>query len=60
VRAGSQCFQEVEDGKCWYEGIVQSAVAAIMTAGPLEIVEETIYVRLKAQGMMVSGVKRRS
>jgi hypothetical protein len=50
ARAGSQCFQEVEDGKCWYKGIVQSAVAAIMTAAPLEIVE-TIYARLKAQGI---------
>jgi hypothetical protein len=51
VRAGSQCLQEVEDGKCWYEGIVQSVVAVIMTAGPLEIVEETIYARMKAQGI---------
>ena len=34
-----------------YKGIVQSVVAAIMTAGPIEIVEETIYARIKAQGI---------
>lgn len=51
VGAGSRCFQEVEDGGCRYQGIVQSVVAAIMTTGPLEVVEETIYARLKAQGI---------
>lgn len=51
VGARSRCFQEVEDGGCRYQGIIQSAVAAIMTAGPLEVVEETIYARLKAQGI---------
>jgi hypothetical protein len=50
VGRGSPCFQEV-DSKCRYQGIVKSVVAAIMTAGPLEIVEETIYARMKAQGI---------
>lgn len=48
---GSRCFQEVDDGVCRYQGIVQSVVAAIMTAGPLEVVEEKIYARMKAQGI---------
>lgn len=34
-----------------YEGTLRSVFAAIMTVGPLEIVEETIYTWLKAQGI---------
>jgi hypothetical protein len=57
LRAGSPCFDDIEDSQCRFQGIVRSVVAAILTAGPLEIVEEAIYSRLKAQGIWGEGEK---
>ena len=57
VREGDRCFQRIEDGVCQYRGIVQSVVAAVMIAGPLEMVEEKVYAQMKVKGIWGGGEK---
>jgi hypothetical protein len=55
VREGSRCFKRVEDGVCQYRGVVQPVVAAIMVAGPLEVVKQAVYARMKVEGIWGTG-----
>jgi hypothetical protein len=50
-QGGAQRFERVQDGICQYEGIVQEVVAAMMIAGPLEVVHEGVYTKMKALGI---------
>ena len=51
VREGNRRFQRVEDRVCQYKGIVRPVVAAIMVAGPYEVVRETVYTEMKQRGV---------
>ena len=39
VREGTRKFERVDGGVCQYGGIVRDAVAAMMVAGPVEVVD---------------------
>ncbi len=59
-RQGPGCFQEAIGGQCQYSGIVRPAIAAIMIAGPYEVVEEGVYSPMRAEGIWGSRVKLRA
>jgi len=48
---GDQRFARIENGICQYKGIVREVVAAMMVAGPLEVVDKSIHQKMKALGI---------
>jgi RecQ family ATP-dependent DNA helicase len=51
VQEGNSCFKRVDDGVCQYQGVVRPVVAAIMIAGPLEVVDQEVWSYLRAEGI---------
>jgi hypothetical protein len=51
VREGNQKFKRIEGGVCQYDGIIRPVVAAIMVAGPLEVVDEEVWSYMRAEGI---------
>jgi hypothetical protein len=52
---GNGGFQWVKGGMCQYFEVVQCSIAAIMVAGPGQVVDEQVYSWMKAQGIWGSG-----
>jgi RecQ family ATP-dependent DNA helicase len=57
IREGNQKFHRIPGGACQYAGIVRPVVAAIMVAGPLEVVEEAVWSRMRAEGIWGANEK---
>jgi RecQ family ATP-dependent DNA helicase len=57
TRVGSRRFREVPQGICQYAGIIQPAVAAMMMAAPLEVVEVGVYDVMRQEGIWGQGPK---
>jgi hypothetical protein len=51
IREGQQKFERMEGGVCQYIEIVRPVVAAIMVAGPLEVVENEVWSYMRDQGI---------
>jgi len=51
IREGNRKFERIEGGVCQYEGIVRPVVAAIMVAGPLEVVDQEVWSHMRAEGI---------
>jgi hypothetical protein len=51
VREGTQKFERVDGGVCQYRGVVRSAVAAMMVAGPVEVVDREVWSWMRAEGI---------
>lgn len=57
IREGDQKFERIDGGVCQYEGIVRPVVAAIMVAGPLEVVDREVWSYMRAEGIWGAGEK---
>ena len=57
IREGNQKFQRIPGGACQYAEIVRPVVAAIIVAGPLEVVEEAVWSRMRAEGIWGANEK---
>jgi hypothetical protein len=57
IREGNQKFERIEGGVCQYEGIVRPVVAAIMVAGPLEVVDQEVWSYMRAEGIWGANKK---
>jgi hypothetical protein len=57
IRKGNWKFRRIRGGVCQYEGIVRPVVAAIMVAGPLEVVDEAVLSRMRAEGIWGANEK---
>jgi hypothetical protein len=51
IREGNRKFERIPGGVCQYEEIVRPVVAAIMVAGPLEVVDEEVWSYMQAEGI---------
>jgi len=51
IREGNQKFKRIQGGVCQYEKIVRQVVAAIMVAGPLEVVDQEVWSHMRAEGI---------
>jgi len=57
IREGNRKFERIEGGVCQYEEIVRPVVAAIMVAGPLEVVSEEVWSYMRAEGIWGANEK---
>lgn len=51
VREGNRKFQRIPGGVCQYADVVRPVVVAIMVAGPVEVVQEVVWSRMRAEGI---------
>ena len=54
---GSRRFEPVPGGVCQYKKIIQPAIAAIMSAGPFEVVEVGLFQAMREEGIWGRGSK---
>jgi RecQ family ATP-dependent DNA helicase len=57
IREGNRKFERIEGGVCQYEEIVRPVVAAIMVAGPLEVVDQEVWSYMRAEGIWGANEK---
>jgi RecQ family ATP-dependent DNA helicase len=57
IREGNRKFERIKGGVCQYEGIVRPVVAAIMVAGPLEVVDQEVWSYMRAEGIWGANEK---
>ena len=57
IRKGNQKFERIKEGVCQYEGIIRPVVAAIMIAGPLEVVDQEVWSYMRAEGIWGASEK---
>jgi len=57
IREGNRKFERIPGGICQYEEIVRPVVAAIMVAGPLEVVDEEVWSYMRAEGIWGANEK---
>ena len=57
IREGNRKFERIKGGVCQYEGIVRPVVAAIMVAGPLEVVDQEVWSYMRAEGIWGANKK---
>ena len=57
VREGTRKFERVDGGVCQYRGVVRDAVAAIMIAGPVEVVDGEVWGWMRAEGIWGAAEK---
>lgn len=57
IREGNRKFERIEGGVCQYDKIVRPVVAAIMIAGPLEVVDQEVWSYMRAEGIWGSNEK---
>jgi len=48
---GQGRFGRASGGRCQYQGVVRTSIAAMMIAGPDEVVDEQVYSWMKAKGI---------
>lgn len=53
--SGSRRFRQAEGGVCQYAGIIGPAVAAMMIAGPLEVVQDGVFTPMREEGIWGRG-----
>ncbi|KAK6591445.1 hypothetical protein H4I95_12198 [Botrytis cinerea] len=51
IPEGNRKFERIQGGVCQYEGIVRPVVAAIMVAGPFEVVNQEVWSYMRAEGI---------
>lgn len=51
IREGNRKFERIQGGVCQYEEIIRPVVAAIMVAGPLEVVDQEVWSYMRAEGI---------
>jgi hypothetical protein len=44
-------FERIQGGVCQYDRILRSVVAAIIIAGPLEVVDHEVWFQMQAEGI---------
>ena len=49
--SGQGRFGRASGGRCQYQGVVRTSIAAIMIAGPDKVVDEQVYSWMKAKGI---------
>ena len=57
IREGNRKFERIQGGVCQYEEIVRPVVAAIMVAGPLEVVDQEVWSYMRAEGIWGANEK---
>src|SRR6187402_2164338 len=57
IREGKRKFERIPGGVCQYEEIVRPVVAAIMVAGPVEVVDEEVWSYMRAEGIWGANEK---
>jgi RecQ family ATP-dependent DNA helicase len=57
IQEGNRKFKRIEGGVCQYEEIVRPVVAAIMVAGPLEVVDQEVWSYMRAEGIWGANEK---
>ncbi|KAK6591982.1 hypothetical protein H4I95_11932 [Botrytis cinerea] len=57
IQEGNRKFERIKGGVCQYEGIVRPVVAAIMVAGPFEVVNQEVWSYMRAEGIWGANEK---
>jgi hypothetical protein len=57
IREGNGKFVQIKGGVCQYDRIVRPVVAAIMVAGPLEVVDQAVWSYMRAEGIWGANEK---
>jgi hypothetical protein len=57
IREGDRKFERIQGGVCQYEEIVRLVVVAIMVAGPLEVVDQEVWLYMRAEGIWGANEK---
>ncbi|KAG4426956.1 hypothetical protein IFR05_017561, partial [Cadophora sp. M221] len=51
IYEGDWKFQQVPGGMCQYEGIIRPVIAAILVAGPSEVLDQAVWSYMRARGI---------
>jgi hypothetical protein len=51
IYEGDRKFQQVPGGMCQYEGIIRPVIAAILVAGPSEVLDQAVWSYMRARGI---------
>jgi hypothetical protein len=57
IREGNRKFRQIKGGVCQYHGVVRSVVAAIIIAGPLDVVDQAVWSHMRAEGIWGANKK---